>query len=50
MRQRQQEIPDDAGQPCIAIDDLPKIGALNKLFPNFYRDTPVLVAVAQPAN
>ena len=31
-------------QPYIAINDLPKIAALKQLFPNLYRDAPVLVA------
>jgi peptide-methionine (S)-S-oxide reductase len=30
-------------QPYIAINDLPKIGELKRLFPGRYRDTPVLV-------
>src|SRR5579872_5010192 len=30
-------------QPYIAINDLPKIAALKQLFPNLYRDEPVLV-------
>ena len=36
-------------QPYIAMNDLPKIDALKRLFPSRYRDTPVLVADAQPA-
>jgi len=36
-------------QPYIALNDLPKIDALKRLFPSRYRDTPVLVADAQPA-
>jgi len=36
-------------QPYIAINDLPKVRALEQLFPNLYRSDPVLVAVAQPA-
>jgi peptide-methionine (S)-S-oxide reductase len=35
-------------QPYIAINDLPKIGELKRLFPNLYRAAPVLVAAAQP--
>jgi peptide-methionine (S)-S-oxide reductase len=35
-------------QPYIAVNDLPKIQALKELFPDSYRETPVLVAVAQP--
>jgi peptide-methionine (S)-S-oxide reductase len=31
-------------QPYIAINDIPKVEALKQLFPNLYRDTPVLVA------
>jgi peptide-methionine (S)-S-oxide reductase len=36
-------------QPYIAINDLPKIEALQRLFPDRYRAAPVLVAAAQPA-
>ena len=36
-------------QPYIALNDLPKIDALKRLFPSRYRDTPVLAADAQPA-
>ena len=36
-------------QLYIAINDLPKIRALEQLFPNLYRPDPVLVAAAQPA-
>ena len=36
-------------QPYIAINDLPKVRALERLFPNLYRSDPVMVAVAQPA-
>jgi peptide-methionine (S)-S-oxide reductase len=36
-------------QPYIALNDLPKVDALKRLFPGRYRDTPVLVADAQPA-
>jgi peptide-methionine (S)-S-oxide reductase len=36
-------------QPYIAINDLPKIDDLKRLFPNLYRAAPVLVAAAQPA-
>ncbi len=31
-------------QPYIAINDIPKVAALKQLFPNLYRDAPVLVA------
>ncbi|HJU16770.1 MAG TPA: peptide-methionine (S)-S-oxide reductase MsrA [Stellaceae bacterium] len=31
-------------QPYIAINDIPKLEASKRLFPNLYRDTPVLVA------
>jgi peptide-methionine (S)-S-oxide reductase len=34
-------------QPYIAINDLPKIDALQHLFPNLFRPSPVLVAAAQ---
>jgi peptide-methionine (S)-S-oxide reductase len=37
-------------QPYIAINDLPKVRALEQLFPNLYRSDPVLVAAAQRAN
>lgn len=33
-------------QPYIVINDLPKIAALKRLFPNDYRDDPVLVGAA----
>jgi peptide-methionine (S)-S-oxide reductase len=36
-------------QPYIAINDLPKIDNLKRLFPNLYRADPVLVAAAQSA-
>ncbi|MGB9647583.1 MAG: peptide-methionine (S)-S-oxide reductase MsrA [Stellaceae bacterium] len=36
-------------QPYIALNDLPKIDALKRLFPSRYSDTPVLVTDAQPA-
>jgi peptide-methionine (S)-S-oxide reductase len=36
-------------QPYIAINDVPKVKALKELFPNLYRDAPVLVADARPA-
>jgi peptide-methionine (S)-S-oxide reductase len=36
-------------QPYIAINDIPKVESLERLFPNFYRSAPVLVAAAQPA-
>jgi peptide-methionine (S)-S-oxide reductase len=35
-------------QPYIAINDLPKVDALQRLFPDLYRTAPVLVAAAQP--
>src|SRR3954453_9174720 len=34
-------------QPYIAINDLPKVAALKRLFPSLYRDTPVLVAAME---
>jgi peptide-methionine (S)-S-oxide reductase len=34
--------------PYIAINDLPKIENLKRLFPDYYRATPVLVAAAAP--
>ena len=36
-------------QPYIAINDLPKVRALEQLFPKLYRSDPVLVAAAQSA-
>ena len=36
-------------QTYIAVNDLPKIQALKELFPDNYRETPVLVAVVQRA-
>jgi len=36
-------------QPYIAINDLPKIQALKELFPDSYREIPVLVAAVQSA-
>jgi peptide-methionine (S)-S-oxide reductase len=36
-------------QPYIAFNDIPKVEALKRLFPNVYRSSPVLVAAAQPA-
>jgi peptide-methionine (S)-S-oxide reductase len=36
-------------QPYIAINDLPRVDNLKRLFPNLYRTDPVLVAAAQPA-
>jgi peptide-methionine (S)-S-oxide reductase len=36
-------------QLYIAINDLPKVRALEHLFPNLYRPNPVLVTAAQPA-
>jgi peptide-methionine (S)-S-oxide reductase len=37
-------------QPYIAINDLPKIENLRRLFPQLYRAEPALVAMAQPSN
>jgi peptide-methionine (S)-S-oxide reductase len=36
-------------QPYIAFNDLPKVAALERLFPDLYLSKPVLVATAQPA-
>jgi peptide-methionine (S)-S-oxide reductase len=36
-------------QPYIAINDLPKVDALEQLFPDRYRSSPVLVETAQAA-
>jgi peptide-methionine (S)-S-oxide reductase len=36
--------------PYIVINDLPKIGDLKRLFPDAYRDDPVLVAAARSTN
>jgi peptide-methionine (S)-S-oxide reductase len=36
-------------QPYIAINDLPKIDNLKRLFPSLYREAPVLVAASRPA-
>ena len=36
-------------QPYIAMNDLPKIQALKELFPDSYREIPVLVAAVQSA-
>jgi peptide-methionine (S)-S-oxide reductase len=36
-------------QPYIAINDLPKVSALEQLFPDRYRQSPVLVETAQAA-
>ena len=36
--------------PYIIVNDLPKIEALKRLFPDLYRPTPVLVAAAAPRN
>jgi peptide-methionine (S)-S-oxide reductase len=36
-------------QLYIAINDLPKIEALKRLFPSLYRDAPMLIVDAQPA-
>jgi peptide-methionine (S)-S-oxide reductase len=35
--------------PYIAINDLPKVEALKRLFPDSYRSDPVLVSMARPA-
>lgn len=37
-------------QATLAINDLPKLANLKRLFPQFYRAAPVLVAAARPAN
>ena len=34
----------------IAVNDLPKIEGLKRLFPELYRAAPVLVAASQPSN
>jgi peptide-methionine (S)-S-oxide reductase len=34
--------------PYIAINDLPKVGNLKRLFPTLYQDAPVLVSIATP--
>ena len=34
----------------IAVNDLPKIEDLKRLFPELYRAAPVLVAASQPSN
>jgi peptide-methionine (S)-S-oxide reductase len=36
-------------QPYIAINDIPKVEALQRLFADLYRSSPVLVAAAEPA-
>jgi peptide-methionine (S)-S-oxide reductase len=36
--------------PYIVVNDLPKIEALKRLFPDLYRPTPVLLAAAAPRN
>ena len=36
--------------PYIVVNDLPKIEALKRLFPDLYRPNPVLVAAAAPRN
>ena len=36
--------------PYIVVNDLPKIDALKRLFPDLYHPTPVLVAAAAPRN
>jgi peptide-methionine (S)-S-oxide reductase len=36
--------------PYIAINDMPKVEALKRLFPDSYRPEPVLVGMASPAN
>jgi peptide-methionine (S)-S-oxide reductase len=38
------------GYPYIVYNDLPKIGELKRLFPDLYRDDPVLVTAASPSN
>ncbi|NJM93065.1 MAG: peptide-methionine (S)-S-oxide reductase MsrA [Rhodospirillaceae bacterium] len=37
-------------QPYIVINDLPKIRNLERIFPELYRDEPVLVMAGQPSN
>src|SRR5262249_50732092 len=37
-------------QPYIAINDLPKVDNLKKMFPDVWRDQPVTVAEAEKAN
>jgi len=37
-------------QPYIVYNDLPKVENLHRLFPNLYRDDPVLVSEAKPMN
>ena len=43
------ELPDAASRttPYIVINDLPKVANLKRVFPNLYRDKPVLVEAAQ---
>lgn len=36
--------------PYIVINDLPKVENLKRIFPNVYREEPVLVMAAQPTN
>jgi peptide-methionine (S)-S-oxide reductase len=36
--------------PYIVINDLPKVENLKRIFPELYRDQPVLVMAAQPSN
>ncbi|HEX6117932.1 MAG TPA: peptide-methionine (S)-S-oxide reductase, partial [Dongiaceae bacterium] len=36
--------------PYIVFNDLPKIENLKRIFPDAYRDDPVLVMAAQPSN
>ena len=38
------------GYPYIVFNDLPKVENLKRLFPDLYRDDPVLVMAAQPSN
>lgn len=38
------------GQPYIVYNDLPKIENLKRLFPDLYRDDPMLVSEARPSN
>jgi peptide-methionine (S)-S-oxide reductase len=37
-------------QPYIVINDLPKVRNLERIFPELYRDQPVLVMASQPSN
>ncbi|MEZ5834097.1 MAG: peptide-methionine (S)-S-oxide reductase, partial [Dongiaceae bacterium] len=36
--------------PYIVINDLPKIANLKRIFPELYRDDPVLVMASKPSN